>query len=44
MKQGAIRMAVLIGMVLSVAGCDKCGNWDLTGLGRPKTCSDTKPR
>lgn len=44
MKLGAIRMAVLIGMALSVAGCDKCGNWDLTGLGIPKTCSDNKPR
>jgi hypothetical protein len=37
-------LAVLVGIVFLVAGCDKCGNWDLTGLGMPKTCSDTKPR
>jgi hypothetical protein len=42
MKLGAI--AALIVMAVSVAGCDKCGHWDLTGLGVPKTCSDAKPQ
>jgi hypothetical protein len=36
--------AVLIGIALLVAGCDKCGNWNLTGLNAPKSCSDVKTR
>jgi hypothetical protein len=37
-------VAILIGMALSVAGCDKCGNLNLTGFGAPKSCSDIKPK
>jgi hypothetical protein len=37
-------VATIVGMALLVAGCDKCGNWELTGLGMPKTCTDVKPR
>ena len=44
MKLSAFRLAVVIGLVLSVAGCDKCGHLDITGITTPKTCSDPKPR
>ena len=44
MKLGAFRIAVLVGLLLSVAGCDKCGNLDLTGVAAPKTCSDARAR
>jgi hypothetical protein len=37
-------VAAVIGLSLLLAGCDKCGNWNLTGLGAPKSCSDVKPR
>ena len=37
-------LAILIGIALSVAGCDKCGNLNLTGFGGTKSCSDVKPR
>ena len=44
MKLGVRHIAILVGLALSVAGCDKCGNWNVTGLGAPKSCSDVKPR
>ena len=44
MKLGAFRIAIIVGLVLSVAGCDKCGNLDIAGVTAPKTCSDAKPR
>jgi hypothetical protein len=37
-------VAVLIGMALVLAGCDKCGNFNITGFNAPKSCSDVKPR
>jgi hypothetical protein len=44
MKLGIVRMAIVAGLVLSVAGCDKCGHLDLTGVAAPKTCSDARAR
>jgi hypothetical protein len=44
MKLGAFRIAVIVGLVLSLAGCDKCGNLDITGMTTPKTCSGAKPK
>ena len=41
MRLGAI--AVLFGMALTLAGCDKCGNPNLTGIGKPGACSDVRP-
>ena len=44
MKQGLFRMAVVAGLVLALAGCDKCGYLDITGITTPKTCADARPR
>ena len=44
MKLGAFRMAIVVGLVLSIAGCDKCGNLDITGITTPKVCSAAKPK
>jgi hypothetical protein len=43
MKTAAFRVAGVIALVLSIAGCDKCGNLDITGVTTPKTCSGAKP-
>jgi hypothetical protein len=46
MKRKAYRVAGLIGLVLFVAGCDKCGNVNInlpTGA-KYKVCSDTNPQ
>jgi hypothetical protein len=46
MKRKAYRIAGLIGLVLLVAGCDKCGNVNInlpTG-GKYQACSDVNPQ
>jgi hypothetical protein len=46
MKRKTYRIAGLIGLVLFVAGCDKCGNVNInlpTGA-KYKVCSDTNPQ
>ena len=46
MKRKAYRIAGLIGLVLFVAGCDKCGNVNInlpTG-GKYQACSDANPQ
>ena len=44
MRLGIYRAAVIVGLILSVAGCDKCGNLDITGITAPKACSGASPR
>jgi hypothetical protein len=45
MNRTALRMAALC-LALLLAGCDKCGNMNLTvpGAMAPASCSDVKPR
>jgi hypothetical protein len=44
MRLAVFRAAVFGGLVLLVAGCDKCGNLDITGVTTPKACSGASPR
>jgi hypothetical protein len=39
-------MAAVLGLALLLAGCDKCGNFNLNipGITPPAACADIKPR
>jgi hypothetical protein len=43
MRARVLRIAMVLGIVMAVAACDKCGNLDITGVTTPKTCSGAKP-
>lgn len=40
--RAVIRLAVCAALAVSLAGCDKCGNW--LGQGRPGACQTTTPK
>ena len=46
MHRTALRMAAALGLALLLAGCDKCGNFNLyvPGAPPPAACTDVKPR
>ncbi len=46
MARTAFRMAAALGLALLLAGCDKCGNFNVNipGMTAPAACTDTKPR
>jgi len=37
-----VRLSLVAGLALALAGCDKCGDW--FGQGKPKACQTTTPR
>jgi hypothetical protein len=38
-----IRIVVAVAIVLGVAACDKCGNFDI-GIPKQVSCADAKPQ
>jgi hypothetical protein len=46
MNRTALRLAAALGLALLLAGCDKCGNFNLyvPGAPAPAACTDAKPR
>ena len=40
-----LRTAAVLGLTLLLAGCDKCGNFNINVPGAaPAVCADTQPR
>jgi hypothetical protein len=46
MNRTTLRLAAALGLALLLAGCDKCGNMNITvpGAAAPTSCTDVKPR